>query len=199
MPKIVDRQARRSEILDTCFELFAKKGYAAIGMRQIAKELGFTTGTLYHYFPGKRAILGELFVLLPQRDIEEIGLELLPGATRQQRFHVLRRFLERRSDSLQKSLQIGLEARRVQPGPETEALLKSTLEAYQSTLSGVLDLPPSFPGEVLLQFILGALIRRILDPAGFSWDRQLDFAEALIQAQGLGPAAGKGAGGMPPG
>ena len=182
MPKIVDHKARRAQILDTCFELFALHGYAAIGMRQIAKELGFTTGTLYHYFPSKKAILEELFVLLPQRDVEEIGAELLPAATRRERFQVLRQFLERRSDSLQKSLQIGMEARRVQPGPETEALLKRTLQTYQKALVDVLDLPPFLPGEVLLQFMLGALVRRILDPHGFSWDRQL--AEAFLPAQG---------------
>ncbi|MGB6015410.1 MAG: helix-turn-helix domain-containing protein, partial [Nodosilinea sp.] len=48
MPKIVDHDQYRREILDQCFDLFAEKGYAALTMRQIAQELGVSTGTLYH-------------------------------------------------------------------------------------------------------------------------------------------------------
>ena len=59
MPKIVDHDKRRSDLLDHAFSLFANNGYHGVSVRQIAKSVGMTTGMLYHYFPSKPA--DELF------------------------------------------------------------------------------------------------------------------------------------------
>ena len=40
--------------------LFAEQGYAAVSMRQIAKEVGIQAGALYNHFPNKQDILVEL-------------------------------------------------------------------------------------------------------------------------------------------
>ena len=60
MPKIVDHDRYRKELLSGCFTLFAERGYGSITMRQIAKALGVSTGTLYHYFPSKESIFMQL-------------------------------------------------------------------------------------------------------------------------------------------
>ncbi|MFM8003959.1 MAG: TetR/AcrR family transcriptional regulator, partial [Dolichospermum sp.] len=39
MPKIVNHEQYRKELLSKCFDLFAEKGYAAITMRQISAGL----------------------------------------------------------------------------------------------------------------------------------------------------------------
>ncbi len=49
-PKL--RQAARA--------LFAKHGYAAVSMRQIASEIGVQAGALYNYIPDKQTLLFEL-------------------------------------------------------------------------------------------------------------------------------------------
>lgn len=41
-------------------KLFARSGYAAVSMRQIAAELGLQAGALYLYTPDKQALLFEL-------------------------------------------------------------------------------------------------------------------------------------------
>ncbi|MFQ4137545.1 TetR/AcrR family transcriptional regulator [Nodosilinea sp. PGN35] len=69
MPKIVDHDQYREELLDQCFDLFAKKGYAALTMRQIAQGLGVSTGTLYHYFPSKEGLFEQLVRETTLRDI----------------------------------------------------------------------------------------------------------------------------------
>ncbi len=49
---------RRWEVLSSIAATFAAKGYHAVGMRQIAQELGLNQGTLYHHFASKdRALL----------------------------------------------------------------------------------------------------------------------------------------------
>ncbi|HMM72944.1 MAG TPA: TetR/AcrR family transcriptional regulator [Rhodocyclaceae bacterium] len=43
-------------ILEQALPLFAAQGYGAVTMRMIARAAGLTIGTLYHYFPSKRAL-----------------------------------------------------------------------------------------------------------------------------------------------
>ena len=40
--------------------LFARQGFAAVSMRQIAAEVGVQAGALYAYTPDKQALLAEL-------------------------------------------------------------------------------------------------------------------------------------------
>lgn len=45
-----------TRLLDTAAQLFASKGYNAVGIRQIAGEAGLTIGALYHYADSKEAL-----------------------------------------------------------------------------------------------------------------------------------------------
>ena len=73
MPKIVDAEQYRQELLSKCFDLFAQEGYANVTTRQIAKELGVSTGTLYHYFPNKQALFEQLAQQVSRQDVKTIG------------------------------------------------------------------------------------------------------------------------------
>ena len=50
-------EARREHLVDTALELFAEQGYDATSIKQIAQRAGVSMGLLYHYFPGKSAII----------------------------------------------------------------------------------------------------------------------------------------------
>jgi AcrR family transcriptional regulator len=67
MPKIVDSEEYRKELLQKCFDLFAERGYANATTRQIAQALGISTGAMYHYFPSKQILFEQL--------VEEISLQ----------------------------------------------------------------------------------------------------------------------------
>lgn len=47
-------------IRDAARRLFARQGFAAVSMRQIAAEVGVQVGTLYGYTPDKQALLADL-------------------------------------------------------------------------------------------------------------------------------------------
>ncbi|MEV0810428.1 TetR/AcrR family transcriptional regulator [Micromonospora sp. NPDC050200] len=51
---------RREAILDTAAALFARKGVAATTVRQIADEVGILSGSLYHHFDSKEAMVDEI-------------------------------------------------------------------------------------------------------------------------------------------
>ena len=47
-------------VREAALSLFAKHGYAAVSMRQIAREVGVQAGALYNYTPDKQALLFSL-------------------------------------------------------------------------------------------------------------------------------------------
>ena len=50
----------RSNILSCALELFASRGYDAVGVQEIVDAAGITKPTLYHYFGSKRGLLDAL-------------------------------------------------------------------------------------------------------------------------------------------
>jgi AcrR family transcriptional regulator len=53
LPKVVDHDAYRLELLERAAPLFVEIGYDSLTTRQLCRHLGVSTGTLYHYFPSK--------------------------------------------------------------------------------------------------------------------------------------------------
>ena len=67
MPKIVDWDARRDEILSATWRVIARDGIARATIRAIAREAGCSRGILAHYFDDKADILGSALVLSHRR------------------------------------------------------------------------------------------------------------------------------------
>ncbi|WP_353116114.1 TetR/AcrR family transcriptional regulator [Microbacterium sp.] len=61
MPKIVDHDQRRREIVEVAKRLILRGGFEAATMRSISAEAGFANGALKHYFPGKDSIVAATF------------------------------------------------------------------------------------------------------------------------------------------
>jgi AcrR family transcriptional regulator len=57
MPKLVDHEVRRKELLDAVWRIVARAGLAAATTREIAREAGVSNGVLAHYFPDKDELL----------------------------------------------------------------------------------------------------------------------------------------------
>lgn len=50
----------RDRLLETASNLFARRGYQAIGLRDLASHLGLRAGSLYHHIESKQGLLFEL-------------------------------------------------------------------------------------------------------------------------------------------
>jgi AcrR family transcriptional regulator len=53
---------RRADILRRSADLFARQGVSSTTVRQIGEVVGVLSGSLYHYFPSKDAIVQEIIV-----------------------------------------------------------------------------------------------------------------------------------------
>ena len=98
MPKIIDRDRYREELISKSFDLFAQKGYGSITMRQIAKELEVSTGTLYHYFPSKQALFEQLVEAIAQNDINQALKELDGKETLQEKVEGIGEYIVKNQD-----------------------------------------------------------------------------------------------------
>ena len=67
MPKIVDWDAKRDEILSATWRVIARDGIAKTTIRAIAREANCSSGILSHYFSDKADILGEALVMSHRR------------------------------------------------------------------------------------------------------------------------------------
>ena len=50
------------EVRKAALQLFARYGYAAVSMRQIAAQVGVQAGAIYNHFPNKQALLADLLI-----------------------------------------------------------------------------------------------------------------------------------------
>ncbi|KHO20383.1 hypothetical protein QQ44_28120 [Mycolicibacterium setense] len=48
---------RRGEVVDAAVRVIARDGLSAASLRSIAREIGYTTGVVMHYFKGKQELL----------------------------------------------------------------------------------------------------------------------------------------------
>lgn len=69
MPKIIDHDNYRAELLEAVVAVFAEHGYRGLSVREIAAALGISTGALYHYFGGKQ----DLFLRVVERLTDDLA------------------------------------------------------------------------------------------------------------------------------
>lgn len=73
MPKIVDHDERRLELVDATWRIIARLGIESATMREIAMEAGFANGALKPYFPTKDTLLEFAFGHVFNRTNQRIG------------------------------------------------------------------------------------------------------------------------------
>ena len=61
-PKIVDKEAKRLEIMQAAIQVFARNGIVKAKMIDIARAAGVGKGTIYEYFRSKEEIFAEAFI-----------------------------------------------------------------------------------------------------------------------------------------
>jgi AcrR family transcriptional regulator len=124
-------------VREAALRLFARHGYAAVPMRQIAAEVGVQAGALYNYTPDKQSLLFELMkehleTLLAARRAEPVPADALAALEQFTRFHI--RFHARRPDAVFVAY---MELRSLEAG--NFAVIEGLRRAYEDDLEAILD------------------------------------------------------------
>jgi len=77
MKREAKKLATRQRLLDSARELFAKQGFEATTVEQIAARAGVAKGTFFNYFERKEAVLYNLHIAWAHEEIERLSAE--PG------------------------------------------------------------------------------------------------------------------------
>ena len=116
--------------------LFARHGYAAVSMRQIAGEVGVQAGALYNYTPDKQTLLFDLMrdhldQLLAAWAQEPSGDDAMVALERFTRFHI--RFHAERPEAVFIAY---MELRNLEP--ENFARIETLRTSYETALEAIL-------------------------------------------------------------
>ena len=124
-------------IRDSALRLFARHGFAAVSMRQIAGEVGVQAGALYNYMPDKQSLLFGLMQSHMQELLQEYAAREVPAEVIAQledftRFHI--RFHLEKPDAVFISY---MELRNLTP--ENFAIIEGLRRSYEDTLETILS------------------------------------------------------------
>lgn len=78
MPKVIDHDQRRREIVEVAKQLIIDGGFEAATMRSIVAAAGFANGALKHYFDSKDEIVAATFESVLSETAERMGALAAP-------------------------------------------------------------------------------------------------------------------------
>lgn len=182
MPKIVDHDKYRKELLSKCFDLFAQKGYSAITMREIAQDIGVSTGTLYHYFANKKALFEQLVEEISQQNMLIATAELQKTQTLQERIEALGRFLAENEDYFIKQLLLWVNFRQHQDLKEMRLSggFKGTIKQYQQWIYDFLNIDDPVLISLVLSLSNGLILERLLKEESISITEQCVLLSKIL-------------------
>ncbi len=184
MPKIVDHDRYRKELLSKCFKLFAQRGYGSLTMRQVAKEIGVSTGTLYHYFPSKEELFVQLIEEITEQDIfratneiETEGLETI-----EERVLALSQFIAKNEDYFYQQTLLFINFFQ-QPELEQKQLLeavKSSYKRYQEEVTKFLGIENKAIANHVCCLIDGLIFQRAFAPGLVAFEEQMELLAQML-------------------
>lgn len=184
MPKIVDHDQYRKELLSKCFDLFAQKGYSAITMREIAQGIGVSTGTLYHYFSSKKALFEQLVEEISQRDVLMAAAELQGTQTLQERMEVFGRFLAKNEDYFIKQTLLWVDFCQHQDSKDMQNSggFKRAKKQYHQAVCDFLGIHDPVLISLVLNLIDGLILERLLGHENISMTEQFALLGKMLTA-----------------
>ncbi len=182
MPKIVDHEKYRKELLSKCFDLFAEKGYASLTMREIADALGVSTGTLYHYFENKEDLFEKLASELATQVMSGL-MQIVPKRnTLEERLEMLFEFVENTEERMVKILLIMVDyfrTHRMSESDTNEVFYEEQVRQMKWT-GEYLEIDDPDLVRFIVIFVGGIVAQRFLDGNKTEMKSQLTLLKHMI-------------------
>jgi AcrR family transcriptional regulator len=183
MPKIVDRDRYRQELLSQCLNVIAEKGYAAITMRQIAAGLGVSTGTLYHYFPSKDSLFDQLVEYISYQDTsEETIARVRELPTLEERLDAIFNFVAEHEEYFlhQTLMLIDFSRQKSRDEINQHETLRRAGERYEKAMMKMLEIEdPAIP-LMIINLFDGLIVRRLYQGDRVSFTCQIQLLKEML-------------------
>lgn len=200
MPKIVDHDQRRRELVEATLRIVVRQGLAGATMRDIAAEAGFANGAIKSYFASKSDLLAATYLFVYEatnRRVELSTVDLRGLAALRAFAHEVLPVTPELHDEARVVLsflaEVAQSPSHARTTRETMALWRSWILGWlrqadaDGDLASAVALDPA--ADVLLTYLLGAQTTAIIggdsfDFAGFR--RQLDYVITRMSNEGSG-------------
>lgn len=181
MPKVVDHEKYRDELLHRYFDLFARRGYLDVTMREIAKELGVSTGTLYHYFPTKKDLLEQLFQLASRRDSSNVLSQFNDSTPLEDRLQAFIQYVKDKEIHFQDIVLLTVDFYRFRDSDDWLDASKEVDRFYRETFVEGLQLEPEL-AMIPVLFLNGMVYHRLVFPDSIPFDDIADnFKQMFVE------------------
>jgi AcrR family transcriptional regulator len=191
LPKIVDHEARREELVEATWRVMARAGMAGSTMREIAREAGVSTGVFAHYFADKADLLAFALRLSHRRVYDRIHVRTqgLVGVAALRAIMVealpldQERLLEAQIEMNFLSLALGNESLRELQNREFERFwdaLHHRVSEAQTLREISMELDADWIAHQLIILVEGISLEAVLYPARVHPDRQCEILDRFI-------------------
>jgi TetR/AcrR family fatty acid metabolism transcriptional regulator len=154
---------KRERILQAAIKVFARKGYFAARVSEIARKADVADGTIYLYFQSKEDLLVSLFDAVMKEHIEQARSELLKAPTVPDKLRVIAAH-HLRAMGQNRDLAIVFQVELRQSTKFMERFTASWLQDYFALMGAVIEegqrdgsLRPELPRKVVVKALFGAL------------------------------------------
>lgn len=89
MPKLIDRDEKRREILDAALRAFSRNGYRGTNLQSVAAAAGIGKSSIYHYFPTRDTLFQALMRHLLESEVALFDEVLAADGTASERLEAL--------------------------------------------------------------------------------------------------------------
>jgi len=184
MPKIVDSDQYRTELLRKAFDLLAEKGYAKVTTRQLSSELGISTGALYHYFPSKKALFEQLVDEMGQQDVLALQQQVAEAQTLADRIIRLGQFLIDNEAYFVKQTAIWIDfCLTINPDEiSSNAVLNRVDERYRGAIAQALDLQDPSLAPFIFTLVNGVLLEQVSVESSVVFAEQIHLLTQMLIA-----------------
>jgi AcrR family transcriptional regulator len=191
VPKIVDHELRRQELLSATWRVIARTGIVGVTTREIAREAGVSTGVLAHYFADKEELLAgalrlshqQVYARVRERTQGLLGLDALRVVMLEALPLDDQRLLEAQIEANFWSLALGNDALRDLQHEEFERfwdVLHYRVGEAQKLGQIMPDIDASDVTHQLMVMVEGLSIEAVLYPSRATAERQLRTLDSFL-------------------
>jgi len=193
MPRVVDHDARRAQIVAAVLDLVAREGVEAVTVRKAAAAAGVSTGALAHYFADKEQLLAAAYTEVVTR----VGrrMEALAASTRDPVQLLVQALLTTLplDDAARTEARIWLAfLDRAQVRPEAAQVQREVYRQWRDALAWVIaragqegylraDLDPHRTASFLIAVADGLALQATLDPEALDPDTLRHLVRAHVE------------------
>ncbi|MBQ48669.1 MAG: hypothetical protein CMP10_14805 [Zetaproteobacteria bacterium] len=139
MPKMVDHGAMRQKIIEGSLDLFAASGFTGVSMRNLAKDIGVTTGSLYHYFPNKENLFQQMLEYFVTMDVDTFKEMVAKETSPRTKIEILFQFIEERQDYFLKVVYLIIDFYRLKLTGQIKESEQQIDQLFQTSLTNYID------------------------------------------------------------